>query len=262
MDISPISDVVFKYIWYVIPIAVLMVVVKSPWFKGAIGELIVNLSARLLLDNKRYRMIKNVTLPTEDGSTQIDHIVVSVYGVFVVETKNMKGWIFGSESQKQWTQKIFKYSNNFQNPLHQNYKHIKTLQSLLNLKEDQIHSLIVFVGDSQFKSPMPANVTQGGGYIRYIKSKTIPVLEKQEVRDITIRIKQGKLNPSLKTSFEHVKHVQKIVAQKKQESSPRCPKCDGAMIMRTSRKGANLGNNFWGCSTFPVCKGVLDISNS
>jgi restriction system protein len=260
MDISPVSDVVFKYVWYVIPIAVLTVVVKSPWFKGAVGELIVNLSAKLLLDKKRYRMIKNVTLRTEDGSTQIDHVIISVYGVFVVETKNMKGWIFGSESQKQWTQKIFKHSNSFQNPLHQNYKHVKTLQFLLNLREEQIHSLIVFVGNSQFKTSMPANVTQSGGYIRYIKSKTVPVLAKQEVRDITIRIKQGRLSPSLKTSFEHVKHVQEIVARKYQESSPPCPKCDGVMVMRTSKKGANPGNSFWGCTTFPVCKGVVDTS--
>jgi restriction system protein len=262
MDLSPIKELVFTYIWYAIPIAILTIIVKSPWFKGSIGELMINLSAKLLLDKKRYRMIKNVTLPTEDGSTQIDHIIVSVFGVFVIETKNMKGWIFGSESQRQWTQKIFKHSNSFQNPLHQNYKHLKTLQSLLNLREDQIHSLIVFVGDNQFKTPMPANVTQGGGYIRYIKSKTIPVLQKQEVRDITIRIKQGRLSPSFKTSFEHVKHVQEIVERKKLESSPRCPKCDGDMVLRTSKKGANLGNSFWGCSTFPVCKGVLKNSDS
>lgn len=261
MDLSPINDVVFTYIWYAIPIAILTVLVKSPWLKGAMGELMVNLSARLLLDKKRYRMIKNVTLPTGDGSTQIDHIIVSEFGVFVVETKNMKGWIFGSESQKQWTQKIFKHSNGFQNPLHQNYKHVKTLQSLLSLREEQIHSLIVFVGNSQFKTSMPANVTQGGGYIRYIKSKTIPVLEKQEVRDITIRIKQGRLSPSLKTSFEHVKHVQEIVARKSKETTPGCPKCGGSMVLRKSRRGANLGNSFWGCSTFPVCRGVLNNSD-
>lgn len=206
-------------------------------------------------------MIKNVTLPTEDGSTQIDHIIVSEFGVFVVETKNLKGWIFGSESQKEWTQKIFKHSNRFQNPLHQNYKHVKNLQTFLNLRDEQIHSLIVFVGDSQFKTPMPNNVTQGIGYIRYIKSKTTLVLEKQEVQNITCRIKQVRLNPSLKTSFEHVKHVQEIVARKNQETIPSCPKCGQAMVLRKSRRGANLGHSFWGCSTFPVCRGVLDNSD-
>jgi hypothetical protein len=53
--------------------------------------------------------------------------------VFVVETKNMKGWIFGSATQPFWTQKIFRSNYKFQNPLHQNYKHVKTLQALPGL---------------------------------------------------------------------------------------------------------------------------------
>ena len=93
-------------IWYLIPFFLVAAVIKSPWFKGKAGEAAVNLSARLFLDKTRYHLIKNVTLPTEDGTTQIDHIIVSPYGVFVVETKNMKGWIFGNAKQRYWTQKI------------------------------------------------------------------------------------------------------------------------------------------------------------
>lgn len=62
-----------------------------PWFKGMLGEFVINVSAKLFLDKKQYHLIKNVTLPTEDGTTQIDHIIVSKFGVFVVETKNMTG---------------------------------------------------------------------------------------------------------------------------------------------------------------------------
>jgi hypothetical protein len=91
-------------IWYLIPLfLVAAAVIKSPWFKGKAGEAVVNLSAKLFLDKTRYHLIKNVTLPTEDGTTQIDHIIVSRYGVFVVETKNMKGWIFGNANQRYWT---------------------------------------------------------------------------------------------------------------------------------------------------------------
>ena len=214
MDLSPITNLVFSYIWYAIPLAIFVVLIKLPWYKGLVGEWIVNVSAKLLLNKKRYRLIKNVTLPTENGTTQIDHIIVSEFGVFVIETKNMKGWIFGNQNQKMWTQKIYNHSNTFQNPLHQNYKHVKTLQSLLDLNDQQLHSLIVFVGNSKFKTKMPDNVTQGGGYVRYIKSKTTPVLTKFQVREITIGIKQGRLTPSLKTSREHVKHVKEIVASK------------------------------------------------
>jgi len=71
-----------------------------------------------------------------------------------------------------WTQKIYKHSDKFQNPLHQNYKHVKTLEQLLGLNDGQVYSLVVFVGDSTFKTAMPENVTYGFGYIRYIKSKS------------------------------------------------------------------------------------------
>ncbi|MFO8024406.1 nuclease-related domain-containing protein [Thiohalophilus sp.] len=214
MDFTPIINQIVGALWYLVPIAILAGILKSPWFKGVVGEFIVNFSARLLLDKGKYHLIKNVTLPTEDGSTQIDHIIVSEFGIFVVETKNMKGWIFGSPNQKTWTQKIYKYSNKFQNPLHQNYKHVKTLESLLDLDEQQVHSVIVFVGDSVFKTDMPENVTFGGGYARYIKSKKTQVLTESQVIGIARKIEQGRLTPSFKTNREHVRHVKTIVADK------------------------------------------------
>ena len=63
---------------------IFVVIIKSPRFKGLMGEFIVNFYTKLLLDKKDYHLIKNVTLPTDDGTTQIDHIIVSVFGVFVV----------------------------------------------------------------------------------------------------------------------------------------------------------------------------------
>jgi restriction system protein len=127
-------------VWYIFPVIILTFIIRTSWFKGVLGEFQVNLILkRLPLDE--YHLIKNVTLPTESGTTQIDHIVVSKFGVFIVETKNMKGWIFGSANQKQWTQKIFKYSSKFQNPIHQNYKHLKTLEAQLNINIDALFSV-------------------------------------------------------------------------------------------------------------------------
>lgn len=95
MDFTPILQAVLDQLWFLAPVFVMVVLLKSARFKGWVGEAMVNLSARLFLDRKTYHLIRNVTLLTEDGTTQIDHIIVSPYGVFVVETKNMKGWIFG-----------------------------------------------------------------------------------------------------------------------------------------------------------------------
>ena len=102
MDFSPIIQQVFSALWYLLPLAILAGILKSPWFKGMTGEFLVNTAARLFLPKDEYHLIKDVTLPTRVGTTQIDHIVVSRYGVFVIETKNMKGWIFHQRRFIHW----------------------------------------------------------------------------------------------------------------------------------------------------------------
>lgn len=237
-----------------------MIFFQFPGLKGAIGEFAVNFSAAWLLDSKHYHLIKNVTLPTEDGTTQIDHIIVSIYGIFVIETKNMKGWIFGHPKQKMWTQKIYGYSNQFQNPLYQNYKHVKTIQQLLGLNEKQVHSLIVFIGDSTFKTEMPDNVTSGLAYLKYIQSKKEPVLAESEIETIKNKINELSLKASFKTHREHVQHVNDIKENKEKIVTPKCPKCGSLMVLRQAKKGQNIGKSFWGCKNFPQCRGVLNIT--
>lgn len=258
MILAPLINQLIGTLWYLLPILLLAALFKSSWFKGVMGEFVVNVVAKLMLDKNEYHLIKNVTLPTEDGTTQIDHVIVSKFGLFVVETKNMKGWIFGDPKQGQWTQKIFKHTSKFQNPLHQNYKHVKTLETLLGLSEQQINSLIVFVGDSTFKTKMPPNVTHGIGYISFIKSKTTPVLSAAEVKNIVSKIANGRLTPSFKTSRDHVAHVKNIVSEK--QSTAGCPKCGSVMVMREVSKGANKGSKFLGCSQYPQCRGVLSVA--
>lgn len=258
MDVTSIITQAFSALWYLIPVALLAGLFKSPWFKGVLGEFKVNLLLRLFLPKDTYHLLKNVTLPTDDGTTQIDHILVSKFGVFVMETKNMKGWIFGSPNQKQWTQKIFKYSSKFQNPIHQNYKHIKTLEKCLNINPESIFSVIVFSGDSTFKTNMPNNVTYAGGCIKYIKSKSIELLTQEQVSEVVAIIQSGRLRPSIKTNREHVAHVKKIIELN--ESEKICPKCGSKMVVRESKKGANAGNKFLGCSTFPKCRVMAKIT--
>ncbi|MDH5510892.1 MAG: NERD domain-containing protein [Nitrospinota bacterium] len=121
IDLQTILGPLFTIALYLIPLFLIIALFRSAFFKGYLGEVMVNLMIRIFLDKRIYHLIHNVTLPTEDGTTQIDHIIVSRYGIFVVETKNMRGWIFGSKEQKLWTQMIYKHKNTFQNPLHQNF---------------------------------------------------------------------------------------------------------------------------------------------
>jgi hypothetical protein len=152
MNLSSAIGEVLK-LWWIIPTLLVIGVLNSPWFKGVFGEALVKFAARLRLPSDTYHSFHNVTLPTPDGTTQIDHVFVSRFGIFVVETKNMKGWIFGHEDQAEWAQKIFRHSFKFQNPLRQNYKHARALQSALDLPLKAFHSVVVFVGSSTFKSP-------------------------------------------------------------------------------------------------------------
>ena len=272
MDFSPIIQQVYGALWYLIPLAILAGILKSPWFKGITGEFLVNTAARLFLAKDEYHLIKDVTLQTDDGSTQIDHIIVSRYGVFVIETKNMKGWIFGSANQKTWTQKIYKHTHKFQNPLHQNYKHVKTLEALLDIPVSAIHSLVVFVGDSTFKTELPDNVVYAGGYIRYIKARHEVILSQADVETVTAEIEQLRLQRGFTTNRKHVNHLRQkkalsppaapaivplITASTTSQSQKQCPKCGGTMVLRTARKGQNAGNQFWGCTTYPACRGVM-----
>ncbi|PXX89528.1 NERD domain-containing protein [Marinobacter vulgaris] len=212
MDFSPVYQELITALWYLVPLLIIAGLIRSPWFKGKFGEYLVNLSARWFLDKSRYHLIKNVTLPTADGTTQIDHVLVSEFGVFVVETKNMKGWIFGGPHQHTWTQKIYRSNHKFQNPLHQNYKHVKTLQTLLGLGGHQVHSVVVFVGDSTFKTPMPENVTQGLGYVRYIKSQRELVLSPKQVSEVRDKVASGRLKASFATDRAHARYVRGLVA--------------------------------------------------
>ena len=174
---------VLTELWWLIPLLLAALVFKTRWFKGKVGEFFVSKVTRAKLPGDNYFAVENVTMPTDDGTTQIDHIYVSRFGVFVVETKNYKGWIFGSERQAQWTQQNYQTKNRFQNPLRQNYKHVKTLEDTLGLPTEVIHSVIVFVGDCTFKTDMPANALKGAGSVAsYIQQFTQPVLSDAQVQ--------------------------------------------------------------------------------
>lgn len=258
MDYSPVVDEFLKALWWLVPIALFIGFFQSPWFKGVLGEALVKLAAKLRLPPETCHPIHNVTLPTPGGTTQIDHIFVSRYGIFVVETKNMKGWIFGGEKQARWTQKIYKKSFKFQNPLRQNYKHVKALEAALDLTaEGVIHSVVVFTGESTFKTPMPANVTRGGGYITYIKSFREPVLSEAQVQEVLEQIKAGRLEPFFKTHRQHVKNLKSCSDP---NAERKCPKCGSAMVLRLVRRGSRAGSQFWGCSTYPKCRVMQNVA--
>lgn len=205
----------FLYLGLALAFMVLVGVLRSPRFKGWAGEQRVQRLIRQRLNPLIYVDLHNVTLPTADGgSTQIDHLIFSPYGLFVLETKNFQGWIFGTEKQREWTQQIFKKRSKFQNPLRQNYKHIKTLQELLGMESAHVHSVIAFVGDCEFKTEMPPQVTRGDGFAAYIQSFDQAVWSPEQMQMWLDKLEEVRLQPGRATDKRHVAHVKQLQSTK------------------------------------------------
>ena len=175
-------------------------------FKGFLGETVINIAMWLKLEKDVYHRLNGITLPLANGgSTQIDHIIVSVYGIFVIETKNYKGWIYGKEARSQWTQSFPNGSKyKFQNPLRQNYLHIKTLADLLSLEPRYFHSMIAFIGECELKTrdELPEHVLTSG-MASYVKKKQDKLLTDAEVKAIVEQIESNRFSKSWRTNRQH-----------------------------------------------------------
>lgn len=214
--------------------------------KGWFGEKATQLGMWAKLDSVTYKRFHNVVLTTQNGTTQIDHVLLSRYGIFVIETKNYNGWIFGSENQESWTQVLHGKKNTFQNPLRQNYRHTKALAEHLQVDHLKIHSIVFFIGDAELKTNLPPNVMISG-LSSYIKGFDRVVLTENEL----VRYEE-QLAGLQATSVSTTEHVSNL--KERYSSSTTCPKCGGSLVKRTARRGSQAGTEFLGCANYPRCK--------
>ena len=239
-------------------VGILVSAFNSPSRKGARGEKIV---ASRLRDGlpEEYQILNDTYLPLPDGTTtQIDHIVVSQYGIFVVETKNYSGWIFGNENSAKWTQTIYHCKHSFQNPIRQNYRHICALSDNLKIPKDYFKSVVAFTGDCDFRTEMPEGVVYSRKAAQYIRSFTTPRIKAGQVLEIASAILawQGTVSEERKDS--HVQNLKKRHSAVHADSpTPKCPFCGGDMVMRHRRSD---GAAFYGCRKYPSCKGIVNIA--
>jgi restriction system protein len=206
----------------------------------------------LTLDAKVYQRFHDVILPAKNGTTQIDHLLVSQYGLFIVETKNIKGWIFGSENQSKWTQSLYGKMYSFQNPTHQTFRQKKILSEYLSINESNIHIVIYFVGDCEFKTDLPVNVINSG-LGSYIKRFTNHVLSAEEINRVLSKLEKHVSTSSLTTRD----HVQSL--RERHSSTTVCPKCGANLVQRTTKNGPNAGSKFLGCDNYPRCRFTKNV---
>ena len=219
--------------------------------KGWLGEKETQLGMWMKLDGETYKRFHNIILSTGNWTTQIDHVVLSPFGIFVIETKNYSGWIFGSESSKVWTQVLHGSKHTFQNPLHQNYRHTKALAEHLTFDHRKIHSIVFFIGDAELKTKLPPNVMTSG-LSSYIRQFSSVVFSERQLTEIEYRL--SRLENATMPTHQHVANL-----EERYSSTTTCPKCGRPLVTRTARKGAHAGNEFLGCSGFPKCRYTKQI---
>lgn len=155
-----------------------------------------------------YHLMNHITIQMEDGTTQVDHILVSRFGVFVIETKDYKGWIFANSRHARWTQVLFQKKFQFQNPIFQNLRHVRAVQRMLDfLPPDAVKSVIVFAGEAEFKTEIPNGVFRLSQFVDHIHEHRTEVMSLNRVQFCVGRLETARLAITGETDVEHVEHL-------------------------------------------------------
>lgn len=250
--------------------------------KGRLGEYLTykNLNSA---EKNGAKFLFNIYLPKgEEETTEIDVLMIHAKGLFVFESKNYSGWIFGSEQQKNWYQTLPQgrgrsHKESFYNPIMQNRAHIKHLKTLVT-EDIPIHSIVTFserctLKKIEVKSEDVCVIKRDMVYDTVAgicaKSETA-VLSNEQISGI-----YDKLYPYTQVSNaikeQHIQNIEKKqepkedqLADKKpdEEQKMQCPRCGGALVLRKTKKGDNAGTQFYGCSNFPKCRYMKDLDEN
>lgn len=229
---------------------VLSIVLGLPSVKGKIGEGSVNILLNRL-DKEKYLVLNDVYIPKGDSKTaQIDHIVVSTFGIFVIETKNYKGWISGGETSQYWTQTIYKKKEKLYNPIKQNIGHIKALKTLLQDFPDLPYiSIVTFSSRADLKVKVTSHVIYTPQILKTIKKYDKEVITLEDIKKIYEQI----ANANIQDKDAKKAHVVNIKQDAKEKDlkikNDVCPWCGSELIERKGQYGS-----FKGCSGYPKCR--------
>ena len=155
-----------------------------------------------------YHLLKDVTLEINGETTQIDHILISVIGIFVIETKNIEGWIFGTAKNKIWTKSLYGKKHRFMNPLHQNYKHCLYLNRTFS-RPEKLNSLVVFIDVCDFKTDIPENVIYLRQINQYMDKHNSALMTPEKCDQLANKVKETRLEEGYETDLKHREKLRK-----------------------------------------------------
>lgn len=264
---------------------------------GKYGEYLIYKKLRNFETNLGAKFLFNVYIPKENGeTTEIDVLMICSKGIFVFESKNYSGWIFGNESQRNWTQVLPKgrgrsNKEKFFNPIMQNRGHIKHLKSLVGgdipmrsiiafserctLKEITVTSTDVSVINrysvaqvvttlfNQYPNTLDTEKIDSIYNLLYPFSQVDELAKQQHIQNIKNNIAPQPIvavAPATPESISKtvVEESEPAIAPSVETPTLKCPKCNGELILRTAKRGKNKGNSFYGCSNYPKCKYIQE----
>ena len=254
------------------PLIIILVValfIYLAWYnsakqKGKRGEMRVSAILSQLSDE--YTILNDLVFRTEKGTTQIDHLVVSKYGIFTIETKNYRGEIYGDDNRKEWTQlivtevtyakkwwKTYTYvtKNRFYNPVKQSVGHAFRIKELLSVfPHVKIVPIVVFTGDAILSYVESKNhVVYEENLLDVIDGYKTTYLTDNDVQAVLAILTGNNIRETV-SDRQHVKNLRTAAREVNATiNSGICPKCGGHLIERNGKYGT-----FYGCSNYPKCR--------
>lgn len=237
-------------------VLVLYLTKKIPIIRGYIGEWRVKKELDKLPEG--YESLHDLMISVDGKMSQIDHIVIATTGIFIIETKNLTGIVYGKIRQKNWVQYQSKHhKRQFQNPLHQNYGHMKQLASVLEREESDFETLVVFNERVKLKLDNDLQIIRNSQVVKVIQSYKETKLTDGECQELIIQLRKINIQ-SYKNKQKHIEQIQQNIKNSELLIKQNiCPKCKTELVKRTGQHG-----EFLGCSNFPKCRYTAKSKNA
>lgn len=200
------------------------------------------------LPKDKYKVLNDVFIMTNGFYHQIDHVVVSKYGIFCIETKQYNGFIYGDKYDKKWIMRAGKKEFHYNNPIRQNYGHVIALSELLNIDKSAIYNIVCIPSTAKLNINHDGELTRNYNILKKIYSYKNEVIV--SVDYLTEIIKKSNINDE-KARKEHIRYIINNVIE---DDNNKCPKCGGALVERNGKFGV-----FLGCVNYPKCKYTRNI---
>ena len=188
---------------------VLCLWLRTKYAKGVLGEFAGKLAVKQWLPESGYELFSDVMLQDKRGTTQIDHVVVSRFGIFVIEAKGISGKLYASSETKYRTWKVYRNGRGytFQNPYLQNYRHRCALAEVLDVSLEVLHDVIFFPHEELVVATpeklLPSFVTGRRGLATYVLSFKEQVFTAEEVSRLTAVLSLKRMENSRENKKKH-----------------------------------------------------------